>query len=81
MKDRKLNMEEFDRLLHRYDNSVKQGIYTMDEASDLLFKDHMKIIDKRVNAEVERMKTTIPEGYEIWKYDIKTFEPIFRKKQ
>jgi hypothetical protein len=23
----------------------------------------------------------IPEGYEIWKYDVETFEPIFRKKQ
>jgi len=78
----KEHLEELDRLMHRYNNSVIQGIYTMDESVDLFMKDSDKLWDeykKEFYASYE--PTKIPEGYEIWKYDIETFEPIFRKKQ
>jgi len=72
--------KKFDKLLQRYENSIKSGIYTLEVAADLLFIDHMKLIDEEIErTPVEPIQT--PEGYEIWKYDIETFEPIFRKKQ
>jgi hypothetical protein len=116
-------MIKFDKLLQRYENSIKQGIYTMDEAGDLLnedfdrlfneeyiksspyltiayleessklrekicndgkgniseryFKEDLKLIKKH---NITFPPIPIPEGYEVWKYDIETFEPILRKK-
>lgn len=80
------SLEEYfdntEKIMKRMCNSVDAGIYTMNEGIDLFLEGEDKRWEEYMKEHRSpQIKIETPEGYEIWKYDIETFEPIFRKKR